>query len=101
MAAKKSFHCASKVILWPGEMGAWHFAGIPKEVSTAIKTAYQKPRRGFGAVPVMVTIGSTTWQTSIFPDSRSGCYILPLKAKVRTEENIFADDTVALTLTLR
>ena len=31
---------------------------------------------------------------SIFPDSKSGTYILPLKAKVRKKENIYEGDTV-------
>jgi hypothetical protein len=39
------------------------------------------------------------WETSIFPDSRSGgAYILPLKAKVRSAEGIMAGDTISLTL---
>lgn len=49
---------------------------------------------------VQVRIGKTTWETSIFPDSRSGVYILPLKAKVRRAEGIRAGDTIAFTLDL-
>lgn len=82
-------------------MGAWHFAGIPKNVSTAIKALNTGPRRGFGSVPVRVTLGKTTWEIAIFPDSHSGCYLLPLKAKVRTAEEVLAGDSIDLSITIR
>lgn len=90
---------SSKVVRWPGD-AAWHFLGVDKITSTAIKAAYRGPRRGFGAVPVVVTIGATTWQTSIFPDKRSGCYLLPLKAAVRKKEELDAGETCSYTLRL-
>ena len=55
-------------------------------------------RRGWGAVRVMVTMGSTKWETSIFPDSRTNSYILPLKADVRKKEGISAGDDVKVKL---
>jgi hypothetical protein len=48
----------------------------------------------------MVTIGKTKWKTSVFPDKRSGTYLLPLKAEVRKKEGIFSEDTVSLTIEL-
>ena len=91
----------AKVFLWSGEMAAWHFVGVPKEISTKIKEFVGPNRRGFGSVPVSVTIGKTTWNTSIFPDSKSGCYVLPLKAKVRMAEGVVAGETVTFMVTLR
>jgi len=41
-------------------------------------------------------VGGTTWRTSIFPDSRSGAFILPIKADVRRRENIAAGDRVTV-----
>ncbi|OGG53511.1 hypothetical protein A3C20_04865 [Candidatus Kaiserbacteria bacterium RIFCSPHIGHO2_02_FULL_55_25] len=90
----------SEVTLWPGAQGAWHFAYVDKTHSEEIRKKYTGPRRGFGAVRVGVRVGKTAWETSIFPDSRSGVYILPLKAKVRRAEGIQAGDTIALTLTI-
>jgi hypothetical protein len=55
-------------------------------------------KHGWGSVPVTVTIGTTTWKTSIFPDKESGGYLLPLKADVRKKEHIAADSSVALRL---
>jgi hypothetical protein len=39
---------------------------------------------------VDVTVGSTRWSTSIFPDSKRGTYVLPLKKAVRVAEGLSA-----------
>lgn len=89
-----------KVWLWPGDMAAWHFVHVDKKTSGKIRAAQKGPRRGFGAVKVRVTIGKTSWQTSIFPDKKSGCYLLPLKAAVRRAEGIESGESIAFTLTM-
>lgn len=43
--------------------------------------------RGFGSIKVRVTVGNSSWDTSVFPD-KSGVYLLPLKAPVRKAEQI-------------
>jgi hypothetical protein len=47
-----------------------------------------------------VTLGKSSWSTSIFPDSKVGRYILPIKKAVRRAEHIDVDDTVEVTLTI-
>ena len=96
----KRYKMRSEVVLWPGAQGAWHFAYVDKKHSEEIRKKYSGPRRGFGAVRVRVRVGKTAWETSIFPDSRAGVYILPLKAKVRRAESIFAGDRITLALEL-
>ncbi len=83
-----------KVFLYPGESANWHFVPITKKVGQEIKETYGKSSRGFGAVKVEVTIGKTTWLTSMFPDKYSGSYLLPLKAEVRKKEEIEAGEKV-------
>lgn len=83
--------------LWNGK-GAWHFITLPADHSHIIKMAV--PRRGWGSVRVRVRIGETQWNTSIFPDSKSGCYFLPVKADVRKVEGLEADDEVEVMLSL-
>ena len=46
------------------------------------------PRRGFGSVPVVVRCGTSEWRTSVFPDSRSGSYVLPVKKAVRAKQGL-------------
>jgi hypothetical protein len=92
-----TFTFKAKIWLWQGK-GAWHFISLPTKLSKQIK-GFQGPRRGFGSVRVKVTIGKTTWKTSIFP-SKEGHYILPLKADVRKKENLLLDQTVNVEFSL-
>lgn len=91
------YKVSSKVWMWPGD-AAWHFANVDTKQSAAITAKHGKAKRGFGSVPVEATLGKSTWKTSIFPDRRSGTYLLPLKRSVRMHENIEAGDTVSFTL---
>jgi len=68
-----------------GAFGFWYFVTVDKKESKEIKEKYGKVRRGFGSVPVGVTVGKTSWKTSVFPN-KSGTYDLPIKALVRRKE---------------
>jgi hypothetical protein len=96
----RSYSLRSKVWVYPG-MAAWRFIGIPKAQGAEIKEKYAAHAKGWGSLPVSVTIGKTTWETSIFPDKQSGSYILPLKAKIRKAEGIGDSATVSFSLRLR
>lgn len=47
---------------------------------------------------VEVTIGSSTWQTSLFPSKDVGSYILPLKKPVRRAEGLSVGDRCRILL---
>lgn len=97
--AKRIYKLTSKVLVYPG-MGGWRFLVLPEKESREIKENFKAQTKGWGSLPVSVTVRNTTWDTSIFPDKRSGTYLLPLKAKIRKAENIYDDDTITLTLKL-
>jgi hypothetical protein len=82
--------------LWeyPAEKASWFFLTLPTEVADEIEAAATTSRRGFGSVRVSVTVGSTTWATSIFPSREAGSYLLPVKKAVRVAEGIDAGDPV-------
>jgi len=101
MSIKKRYKIKSKVYLWPGSIAAWHFLGVPKLDSIKIKETFGKNHRGFGSIPVTVTLGKTIWNTSIFPDSKSNMYVLPLKARVRKIESVYDGDVVTVVLEIR
>ena len=86
--------------LWemPTTAAAWVFVTLPVEASEAIKSTPRPPRPGFGSIRVRATIGTTSWATSIFPDSKSGCYVLPVKKSVRATEGIGLGDTVGVSV---
>lgn len=87
----------AKVWLYSG-MAGWHFITVPKEIAMDIKKHFSPLKRGWGSLRVEVTVGKTVWKTSIFPDAKSGGFLLPIKADVRKKEHIAADETVQLGL---
>lgn len=94
---KSEYRVRSNIWLYPGA-SAWHFVTISKTTSATIKKTFAEKTRGWGSLPVEVTLGKTKWKTSIFPDSKSGTYLLPLKAQVRAKEGVAHGDTVSLTI---
>jgi len=84
--------------IYPGETASWHFITVPKKESHDVRTNFPGPKRGWGSIPVVAKIGKTTWNTSIFPDSKSGTYLLPVKAQVRNKEGLQDGDKITLKL---
>ncbi|NMO55125.1 DUF1905 domain-containing protein [Actinoplanes sp. TBRC 11911] len=78
----------------------WVFVSLPPEESDDIREVVGARSRGFGAVRVRVTIGHTSWKTSIFPSADGGPYALPLKKSVRSSENLDVGDTASITVEL-
>ena len=71
---------------------------IPVTASKAIRRQRGAFARGWGSHKVSVTLGVTTWETSIFP--YKGAYILPLKAAVRKSEDVRKGATIRFRMTL-
>lgn len=89
--------------LWEWQAkAAWFFLTLPVEESGMIRMAANAggKARGFGSVRVKATIGATRWNTSIFPDKKSGTYLLPVKAEVRKAEGFAVGDAVEVGLSL-
>ncbi len=96
-----SFTFSAECWLWQADKASWHFITLPQDKSEEIKFFSENihgKRRGWGAVLVEVTIGNTTWQTSIFPSSQNQAYILPIKADVRKKEKILVGNIVKVQL---
>jgi len=87
----------SKIWIYPGQ-AAWHFVNVPKKESKEIKKLFAGHKRGFGSLKVEAKIGDTTWATSVFPDSKSETYLLPIKSQVRKKENLVAGKSIAVTM---
>ncbi len=81
-------------------LDSWTFVSLPAEASEEIRDHTAGHARGFGAVRVRVTIGATTWQTSIFPDAARGTYVLPVKKAVRRAESLEEGDRAAVRVEL-
>lgn len=93
----RTYKFKSDVWLYPGN-AAWHFITVPEKESKDIKNKFGANARGWGSIPVCVILGKSEWTTSIFPDRKSGTYLLPLKAEVRKREGIKSGDDVNLSI---
>jgi Domain of unknown function (DUF1905) len=89
-----TFTFKTQLWLYSGK-GAWHFVTLPNEAAAEIKF-FPPSAKGFMPIPVKATIGETTWKTSVFPDSKSGSYLLAVKAEVRKKEGIAAGEEVTV-----
>jgi len=82
-----------------GDNGAWVFIALPTRDSDEILEIVPT-RRGFGSVRVTATIGSSAWNTSIFPSNELGTFVLPVKRQIRIEEGIDSGETVQISIRL-
>lgn len=71
-----------------------YFVSVPAEQCRDLAAIARSVTYGWGMIPATVRIGSTEWQTSLFP--KDGRYIVPIKASVRRAERLEEGDTVAV-----
>lgn len=95
-----AFNFSAELWLHPGAAG-WHFVTLPAELADDVRARTAGTARPFGSLPVVVAIGRTSWATSLFADTTSASYLLPVKAEVRRREGISAGDIVRVTFELR
>jgi hypothetical protein len=89
-----TFEFTAPLWRYPGE-GGWHFVSLPAEIGDDIADVTAGVRGGFGSVRVAVTVGTSSWRTSIFPDSKTGIFLLPVKKEVRYAEKLETGDDVS------
>ena len=79
-----------KATLWPWKEheGSWWFVTVPEDVSDEIEDLHGGSAGGFGSIKVEVTVGGTTWRTSLFPSSEQRAYVLPMRKAVRSAESL-------------
>ncbi len=83
----KSWSFETELWEWEGK-AAWYFVTLPFDVADEIEDLTAGRTTGFGSVRVEVTCGSSTWQTSVFPDKKRESFILPIKKSVRSTEKL-------------
>ncbi len=92
----KKFNVKGKVKKFTGNM-AWHYINVPQTYDDLNLKA--KPKK-WGFVRMSATIGKTKWETSLLPMG-NGSLFIALKAEVRKKEDIFEDDTITLTYSVK
>lgn len=89
-----TFPVSGTVKIFPLE-NPWVYVSVPKEYTEM--TAHLAER---GLVPITVTLGSSTWDTSLLPMG-DGTQFIALKASVRKKEGLELGDKIKLTFKLR
>ncbi len=95
-------HLEFSAELWLHQgQGGWTFVTLPVECADQIRFVTGSGKgKAWGMIKVRARIGSTRWDTTIWPDKASGSFLLPVKAAVRKAEKIGAGDRVYVTMTL-
>ena len=91
------FEFTGEIIYWRGP-SPFHYVPVPEQESAAIKVVSSELTYGWGVIPVLVQIGDTEWETSLFP--KDGRYLVPVKDLVRKAELLDLGDTVTVRLVL-
>ena len=82
-------------------MAGWHFVTVDKATSEEIRHSQAgKVKKGWGSIPVSITLGTSSWDTSIFP-CKDGTYLLPLKSTIRKKEGLGEGDVIHFACVLR
>ena len=76
------------------EMCGWTFVSLPRELSVEIRAGFKHLEEGWGRMKVTAKLGSSEWQTAIWYDTKQDTYLLPLKVKIRKQENVVIGEDV-------
>lgn len=93
------YRVRARIRRFPGHAG-WHFVTVDKKQSNIIKTLFGNMHGGWQSLPVKVTLGMSTWRTSIFYSKNDGYYLMGLKAEVRKKEGVKEGDAVTFSIEL-
>jgi Domain of unknown function (DUF1905) len=85
--ALASYSFSAELWEWTSKT-SWFFLSVPDDHADDIEERFGRTAGGFGSIRVEVTIGSTTWRTSVFPSKQSQTYVLPVKKSVRQAEDL-------------
>lgn len=80
---------------------AWHFATLPQGLSAQMKKLFGGQARGWNSLPVEARVGTTSWRSSVFYDSKQKAYLLPLKAEVRKKEGVKTGQKIEVQIQIR
>jgi hypothetical protein len=92
------FSFSGSVWEWRGP-APYHFVSVPSAIASEIKELASAVTYGWGMIPVLGKIGTTTFSTSLW--AKNGTYAVPLKDAVRKAEGISLGDMVSVKLSLR
>lgn len=85
------------IVYWRGP-APFYFIPLPEQVLDDLTPVANELTYGWGCIPASVTVGDTTFTTSLFP--KDGGFMVPVKVAVRRAEGIDEGDQVAVRLSV-
>ena len=80
------------------EMCGWAFVSLPKELSREIRENYKYLEECWGRMKVTAKLANSEWKTAIWFDTKQDTYLLPLKAKIRKQENVVLGEDLQIVI---
>jgi hypothetical protein len=94
----RAYSFSGNMFRYSSDTASWYFVWVPEDMSAEIKSLVKEKKirtKGFASVPVEVTVGSCTWQTTLFPN-KDKPYLLAINKKTRGTEGLFGGDRVGV-----
>lgn len=95
MAVELAF--SGEVWFWRGP-APWYFVTVPDDGCRELHRVSGRVTYGWGMIPAVVTVGSSTWSTALWP--KDGRYIVPVRTEIRRREEVDEGDIVTVRLTV-
>ncbi len=86
---------SGEIFHWRGP-APYYFVRVPEEESEDIRDIATGLTYGWGMVPATGQVGETEFTTALIP--KDGCYLVPLKDKVRKAEDLNDGDLIDVRL---
>ena len=93
MTLKGQYSVAGKLCMFTGP-AAWSYVPVPDSKVPKVRPG------GWGSIPVTVTVGKTTWRTSIFA-AKGKKYFIPIKRSVCKKESLVVGKNLKAKYSLR
>lgn len=93
-----SFHVKGPLWRYPGPAG-WFFVTLDGGLAQWIRELEDKQKVGWGFIKARVTLGKSTWETTLFPSKEYG-YLVAIKAAIRKKEKVKEGDALELKVSL-
>jgi hypothetical protein len=82
-----SYRFTGRTYFHEGDSG-WMFVRLPKKMSTEIRALYVNQQAQWGRMPIQAVVNTSLWKTSIWFDTKMGCYLLPIKKEIQLKQSI-------------
>jgi hypothetical protein len=80
--------------------GGWYFVSLPEDMAREIRENLQWQEEGWGRLKASARLGKSEWETAIWFDRKRNTYLLPIKAEIRSKEQVAAGNRYQVTIWL-